>query len=147
LNKKAITIVFLIGLAVLSVSILYVRLREEKNVGQVNWLFDYDAGVAKAGAENKIVLIDFYADWCSWCKVLDQETYGNREVASYLNEKFVCIKVDADSNASLSKNYNVTGLPTIVFLSSSGKEVGRILGYVSSNLFLTNAKNIASRYG
>ena len=146
MNKKTITTVSLIVLAILSFSILYFRLREERSVSLVNWLFDYDAGISKARSENKIVLIDFYADWCSWCKVLDQETYADKEVASYLNEKFVCIKIDSDKNISLSKNFNVTGLPTIVFLSSNEKEVGRIVGYEPPNQFLTSAKNIVSMY-
>jgi len=40
----------------------------------VNWLYSYDEGLRKAKTANKIVLLFFYSDWCSWCDKLDQET-------------------------------------------------------------------------
>ena len=137
-------IVFLIVLAVLGGSLLYVRLEYKRNVDLVNWLTDYDAGISKAKAEGKVVLIDFYADWCSWCKTLDRETYGNGEVASYLNGNLVCIKINVEENISLSNNYNITALPTIVFLSDDGMEVDRIVGYMPSDQFLVHVKGIMS---
>jgi thioredoxin-related protein len=43
------------------------------------------------------ILIDLYTDWCGWCKVMDKKTYANKNVSSYLQEKFYSAKVDAES--------------------------------------------------
>lgn len=48
------------------------------------------------------VLIDLYTDWCGWCKVMDKKTYANKNVSSYLQEKFYSVKVDAESRKDLS---------------------------------------------
>lgn len=145
MEKKHITIVSLLILTFLGISILFGGGEEEEN--KVNWLYDYDEGLRKANAEGKLVLIDFYADWCVWCGKLDQETYNNQEVTSYLNEKLVCIKVDVEKNAGLSAKYSVQGLPTITLLSSDGEEVGRIVGYRPPGQFLEYVKDIVNKYG
>lgn len=89
------------------------------------WHTDEAAGIELAKSENMPVMIDFSADWCAACKKLDRETFIHPEVVKGAKE-FVCIKIDstdADKPAikGLHKKYNVIGLPTIIFLNSSGK--------------------------
>ncbi len=142
MNRK--TIIFLAVLGVLCVSISYIRVRGDE-VSLVSWSSEYEAGLARARAENKVAAVDFYADWCSWCKTLDRETYNNPDVASYLNARLVCIRVDMDKNTLLSQNYGITGLPTVLFLSGDGREVGRIVGYEPPGQFMAHMQSILSR--
>jgi len=113
---------------------------------KVNWLYDYDQALSRAKDENKPILMDFYTDWCGWCKKLDAETYGDETVAAFLNESFICLKVNAEEHADLAKEYEVLGYPTIVFLSPDGEEIGRIVGYEPPNKFLQDAKNMLTRW-
>ena len=43
------------------------------------WTTDWDKAMAAARAQKKPVVVDFYTDWCGWCKKLDKETYGAPE--------------------------------------------------------------------
>ena len=56
----------------------------------------------KLKEQNKPVLIDVYTDWCHWCKVMDNKTYSNQKVADYLQDKFYCVKLNAETKDSMS---------------------------------------------
>jgi thiol:disulfide interchange protein len=47
--------------------------------------------------EPRPILVDLYTDWCKWCKVMDSRTYANPKVIAYLQEKYYCVKIDAES--------------------------------------------------
>ncbi len=104
--------------------------------GQVNWLKYYDVAREKSEESGKPMLIDFYADWCSWCKKMDQTTYSNKEVAEQINYEFVPLKVDASKDEKLSQRFNVRGLPTTVVVAPDGKVIKSIPGYLSPEQFL-----------
>ena len=96
------------------------------------WLASEVEGLAQARAESKPVMVDFWADWCTACHELDERTWPNGEVRAAL-EGFVKIKIDQTKNGeaekALQKKYGIVGLPTVVFLSPEGEEVGRFEGY------------------
>ena len=60
---------------------------------------------AAAQAADKPVLLDIGAVWCHWCHVMDGESYENPELAGFLNEHFVCIKVDRDERPDVDARY------------------------------------------
>lgn len=101
----------------------------------VQWMTNYDEGIALAQIEGSPVIIDFYADWCSRCRDFEHETWQNPAVIELVNDEFICIKLDVDVNSTLRNQYHVSSLPTVVVLTSSGVEMDRI-GYVASSEFL-----------
>jgi thioredoxin:protein disulfide reductase len=90
------------------------------------WL-TFEQGMAKAKAANKLLVVDFWATWCEACHELDDQTYSDASVQKILSESFVIAKVDAtdptgdEKVAALIKKYEVTGLPTVLFIKPDGK--------------------------
>lgn len=99
----------------------------------------------KARTQNKLVMIDFYTTWCGPCKKLDKTTWKDREVKAWLSKHTVAIKIDCDKNKKLPEQFAVQGYPTMVFTTSDGAEVGRMVGYRDPASFLASAREIADR--
>jgi len=100
------------------------------------WVTGMEAGKEKATAQKKPMMVDFYADWCSWCKKLDEETYTDATVMEKA-KAFVCVKVNADEDKASATKYKAEGLPTIVFLDASGNEIHRVTGFEPAPEFAT----------
>ena len=116
------------------------------NAPQIAWLTSEDQGRAKATAENKPVMIDFGAAWCTACKELEHDTFPSALVRSEA-QRFVAIRVDAtDDDAPdtkrLSEKYKVVGLPTVIMLDSAGNEVARFNKFVGPAEFVAAMKKV-----
>ena len=98
------------------------------------WVHSVDEGLDLARASNKPVLIDFGAGWCGWCKKLDREVFPDAQVVA-LSEKFVNVKIDTDATPAVAQKYGVRGLPTIVFLSSTGEVLNTTVGFRDAPAF------------
>jgi thiol:disulfide interchange protein DsbD len=110
----------------------------------VQWVSNYDEGMALAQSTESLVLLEFHADWCGRCRDFEQETWSDPAVIEMVNDEFICIKIDVDLNSTLRNQYHVTSLPTVIVLTSSGDEIDRI-GYVTSSEFLDFLTQIINR--
>jgi thiol:disulfide interchange protein len=110
--------------------------------GELFHKLGYDEALEKARAEKKPVMIDFYADWCGPCKMLESATFRDATVRQFLRDKTIAIRVNADYHAALKQLHNVTNLPCLIFLNGEGQEVGRITGYQPPIRFLANVQEI-----
>ena len=111
---------------------------------KIEWAGTWDIAFSKARSEEKVVLVTFYADWCIWCKRLEDTTLADSSVASFVTAKTVPVRLDVDGDGrELSNKYRVDGLPTILVLSVDGEELGRIPGYLPPASFLERIRPLA----
>lgn len=109
---------------------------------EVSWESDMPAALERARTEGKPVLVNFYADWCVWCKRLESTTLRDAKVASVLQNRVVPLSLDVDGDGKeLSNKYQVDGLPTIIVLDADGRELGRIPGYMPPDSFLERVED------
>ena len=111
------------------------------HASNLSWGTDFPQALNQAQSENKLVLLDFTgSDWCPWCIKFDQEVLSTDQFAAYAKDKLVLVKLDfprhtqqdpalKQANQELFQKFNVDGYPTYILLDSSGKELGRQVGY------------------
>jgi uncharacterized protein YyaL (SSP411 family) len=95
----------------------------------IHWYPWSDDAFAVARSADRPVLLDIGAVWCHWCHVMDGESYENPELARFLNEHFVCIKVDRDERPDVDARYQRAvqaltrqgGWPLTAFLTPTGE--------------------------
>lgn len=93
---------------------------------------------AKAKAENKLIFLDCYTQWCGPCKKMSKEVFPQEKVGAYMNPKFVNIKIDMESayGAPLAKKLQIQAYPTFVIFNADAQEISRFLGYQAADEFI-----------
>ncbi|MEW6103092.1 MAG: thioredoxin fold domain-containing protein [bacterium] len=104
----------------------------------INWYSSLEEAKNNGSFTNLPLMIDFYADWCVWCKKLDNETFKDKDVIrESLN--FIPVRLDCTRDRNIVKEYGILGLPTIVFLGTSGVRYD-CLGFRNASDFLLEMK-------
>jgi len=70
---------------------------------------------------NKPILLSLSAVWCHWCHVMDETTYSDEGVITFINQHFVPVRVDNDERPDINARYNMGGWPTTAFLTPEGE--------------------------
>lgn len=98
--------------------------------------------IDKAEKEQKLIFLDFTADWCLPCQLMEEEVFTVREVYQYFNKNFINYKVDVDktNGANLKLMYSAENLPTILFLDNKGRVVKRNNGTIVQTKLMLLAK-------
>lgn len=112
---------------------------------ELEWFLTYEEAMEKAKEKNRPVMIDFYTDWCSWCKQLDRTTYAAPTVIKKA-EEFISLKIDADEKRPLAARYKVGAFPTILFIDPEGIEIHRVVGFRPPEDFLREMDTALSAF-
>jgi thiol:disulfide interchange protein DsbD len=115
---------------------------------EAKWQDYSGAGLQAARDGDRPIIIDFFAEWCLPCKELDRNTFSNGEVIRRL-ERFELFKADLTSFESepvrdLRDRFDIIGVPTIVFIDSSGTELTelRLYGFEPATVFLERLSRV-----
>ncbi|MEZ4952771.1 MAG: thioredoxin domain-containing protein [Saprospiraceae bacterium] len=71
----------------------------------VDWYAWKPEAFAKAENEDKPILVSIGYSTCHWCHVMERESFEDQEVAEFMNEHFVCIKVDREERPDVDQIY------------------------------------------
>jgi thiol:disulfide interchange protein DsbD len=106
---------------------------------------ELDAQLSQAKRDQKLVLLDFYADWCISCKEMEVNTFANAEVTQELKQ-FVLLQADVTKNSTdnqaLLKRYGLYGPPGILIFNLDSQEQAdqRVIGYMPPQRFIERLK-------
>lgn len=112
----------------------------------IAFVTDYNTALSQAQANNQKLVIDFYTDWCQWCKKLDTETYVDPAVVAMSNN-MVFAKINAEVDTMTAQKYKVTGYPTIIVANSDGTEIDRVAGYLPAEDFVAQVNDYLKGIG
>ncbi len=112
----------------------------------IEWV-SLEEAQTKAPQQGKKVMIYAEAEWCGYCKKMNQEVFPQESVADSLQKYFLPVRIDIESNRKtvlngeelseqmLAQKFRVTGTPTMIFLDSEGKVLGTQPGFLRAEVF------------
>lgn len=129
-------ILFLVAIALLGARVASHFIKDEPaEGGLVRWITPEE--LQRVGGD-KPILLNFTADWCAPCHMLDEQVFADPAIARAINERFVPVLVvdrqrEEGRNAplvdELQRRFSARGFPTIVFTDPRGNELARMEGF------------------
>ncbi len=99
------------------------------------WLYDFEAAKKLAKQTGRLLMVDFMADWCGPCKMLDAQVFSTPEFKKAAGE-MVWVKVNIDNFPALASQYKATSIPLVVFMDGDGQVLHQSLGFKPVGEFL-----------
>ncbi|MBN1398168.1 MAG: thioredoxin family protein [Bacteroidetes bacterium] len=137
---------WIFGIAAILLGTYYTGSIEEPGI---TWEKYSEMNLIEAKENSMPVILDFSADWCIPCLELDRNTWTDSRVIEATKDlsrlKVDLTQFDSPESEILRKKFNISGVPTIVFIRADGNEAinSRIVGYVPPDEFLEKLKQAA----
>jgi thioredoxin-related protein len=155
MNRNCVLLAVLIALSALSFTPIENPIPQTSTT-TVKWL-TWEEAMAKSADEPRKIFINVYTEWCGWCKRLDHTTLADTAIASYINEHFYPVKLDAEYQEELiykGKTYSYVksgkkgyhqlaaellkgrmSYPSMIFLDEEQQVIQSIVGFKSPAQF------------
>lgn len=131
----------LVILVVFVVFVTIVIIKQEK--GSIDWITDYNTGFELAKKQNKPILIAFHKKFAPMSTEMNQDTYVNKRIAKYIEDKFIPIYIDVDKQPKIAQLFNVGYYPThYIIYHDSEKRLGPLLGYDVPRIFMEKIERL-----
>ncbi len=104
---------------------------------------DWGKARALAAETGKMLLVDFYTDWCSWCRVMDTTTFRDPAVVAFVNEHFIPLSIDAEKGfgITVAMKYRVNAFPSYGYFTNDGRLVAKSIGYQPAGEYLKTLRD------
>ncbi|MFQ5606604.1 MAG: thioredoxin fold domain-containing protein, partial [Candidatus Zixiibacteriota bacterium] len=101
---------------------------------------DFTEAQAAAKKTGLPILIDFYTDWCKYCKQMDTITFKDPAVVEWINRNVIFARVNSDnesgSRTEFAESYGVRGYPTFALVKADGADIDRAVGFLDASRFI-----------
>lgn len=113
---------------------------------QIAWRTWSPQAFQEAATLERPILLAISAVWCHWCHVMDETSYSDHDVITFINEHFLPVRVDNDRRPDINARYNMGGWPTTAFLSPDGTTLTGAT-YLPPRDMLRTLQNVKTFYG
>lgn len=115
------------------------------NTQAIAWHQSLPEALAAAKQRKALIVVDTYADWCHWCKKMDEDTFANAEVQHRMKD-FIPLRINTDTDQEFARRYGITGLPTTLVLDATGNVKINQSGYLPPRDYLTLLTQVAKTH-
>lgn len=121
--------------------------QQELHFKRIKSVADLEGELKQASAQGKMVMLDFYADWCIYCKDFEKYVFTDPRVIAALKD-VVLLQADVTDNdevdKALLKRVKVTAPPAILFFDTKGRELReyRLVGAMNADDFLAHLNKV-----
>lgn len=100
--------------------------------------------LAKAKAENKVIFVDVYTQWCGPCKLVAKNVFPDKSLGRVYNETFINYKLDAETpeGKKFIEKYPISGVPTFYYIDAEGKVMNQVIGAKDVAGFINEAEMV-----
>jgi thiol-disulfide isomerase/thioredoxin len=116
------------------------------SLAQLKWQTSVDAAKQAQAKSGKPIFVDFMASWCGPCRKMDAETFSDPRVQA-LMKKMELVRLDVDKRPPLAKTYGVNSIPRMVVLSTDGKLLLDLMGYMEAEEFAGMVRPVLAELG
>lgn len=131
-----------------SILVLFALLLAANPASASVWKKNLADAMKTAKAENKLVFVDLFADWCTWCHRFEKEIVPSEDFRR-ATANMVLLRVDTEDRgegAALAKRYGVSRLPTFLILTPDEVLAAKIQGFAPPAKFVAQMKSDVARW-
>lgn len=74
--------------------------QQDDQTEEIIW-YDFETAIEKNEEDRKPIFIDIYTSWCGWCKKMDNSTFKNPDIVSFMNAHYYAVKLDAETTEAI----------------------------------------------
>ena len=139
-----IKFIFLIAL----LSLVPFNLKSQVDFIEVETMEQMEAAQNKASDQMLMLFVDVYATWCGPCKMMDRDVYGDPSVALYMNNHYVNVKLDGETDYGriFASAQQLEGYPSMFILNDDGERISKIVGYTPAEELLDILATVEEGY-
>jgi tetratricopeptide (TPR) repeat protein len=120
--------------------------KRQGSAEELRWASDYSWARANAVRQHRLLILDVETDWCTWCRIMDEDVYPSPVVVSALSQGYICVRENAESDPegiALQHKFRVATYPASVVVEPTDELYVTIYGYRDAQQLL-NAIEAAS---